>query len=233
MGGVAAKENAIYHVIKELDDIIASSQLKIPPEIELHGVEIIRGKKFWRKVSPNDRIAFFKSCLQVFKGRSRDNLRCFGIVLQKGALEGEDYGEYAFEQMSARFNSYLNREHRKRRGRKANFRHRGLIISDKSRYEETFQNLAADFRVNGTRWSQLANLAEVPLFADSRSSRLIQLADLVSYSLYQRFERNDPQYLGQFMSAFDYNAGRVHGLLHYKKPDTVCDCADCSARTKS
>ena len=35
---------------------------------------------------------------------------------------------------------------------------------------------------------QLRNLADVPLFADSRASRLLQAADLVSYALYRHYD---------------------------------------------
>lgn len=56
------------------------------------------------------------------------------------------------------------------------------MIFDKSTYEETIQNLATDFRTVGHQWNVIANLAEVPLFLDSKASRLIQLADLVAYA---------------------------------------------------
>jgi len=49
-------------------------------------------------------------------------------------------------------------------------------------YKNTLQNLAQGFRESGTRWGKLRNLAEVPLFVDSRMSRIIQLADLVAWA---------------------------------------------------
>lgn len=226
MAGVAVKETAIYHVIRELDELIADSPLSLPPDIELHGVDIVRGKKIWRSFDKDIRIGFMLDCLRIFSGRSRFNMRCFGIVLEKGSLTGEDYGEYAFEQLCSRFNTFLHRENRRTRSS-----HRGLIVCDDSRYEETFQNMATDFRVNGTRWQHLRNLAEVPFFTNSKSTRLIQLADLIAYSLFQRFEREDRRYLNCFNGAFDYYGGHVHGLLHRRNPASPeCDCAYCATR---
>lgn len=142
-----------------------------------------------------------------------------------------DYGEYAFEQLSTRFDRFLRRRnlHKKRR----EYNHRGLMIVDESRYEGLFQNLASDYRVNGTNWGKLNYLAEVPLFADSKATRLIQLADLVSYSLWQRYERDDQQYMKTFMSAFDNEASVYHGLYHRRKNKRPeCKCPACYTRGK-
>ena len=230
MAGVAVKETGLYHVMKELDDLIATSPLNLPPDIELHGVEILRGKKFWRSVAKEDRLSFFKDCLQVFHGPSRSNLRCFAIVVEKGAIR-ENVAEYCYEQISARFNSYLQRLFlRSQRGSKNGYKHRGLLVVDDSRYEALFQNLAREYRVNGTKWGALQNLAEVPLFTASDASRLVQLADLVSYALWQRFERKDAQYFKTFVSAFDYADGVYHGIHHRRLPDTRCECPGCGTR---
>ena len=226
MAGVAVRENAIYHVIRELDEIVASSELGIPPDAELHGVEILRGKKVWRKVSPEDRITFFKRCLGVFQGPSSANLRAFGIIIDKGAQGESEPGEYCYEQMCSRFNLYLQRLYNRASGRHK-YKHRGLIVVDDSKYKGLFESLAADFRVNGTRWGRLPNLAEIPFFAPSHASRLIQLADLVSYSLWQRYERGDRRYVAAMAGAFDYDAGRTHGIHHLTNGNTGCDCPSC------
>lgn len=227
LGAVAIRESGVYHVIRELDEIVASGPLG-DPDLELHGNEIVRGRNAWRRVPSVERVAFLKQCLNVFHGNSRGNLKCFGIVLEKAALRGRDPIELSFEQVCTRFNRYLERLNLRGNNRD---RHRGLMIFDESKYEGVLQNIAAAYRVNGTRWGRLRNLAEVPLFADSRASRLIQLADLVSYSLWQRYERADDQYLSSFISAFDYDAGVYHGLYHQRASvSEPCVCAACATR---
>ena len=89
---------------------------------------------------------------------------------------------------------------------------RGLIIFDKSTYESTIQNLATDFRTVGHTWGVLRNLAEVPLFLDSKASRLIQLADLVAYSLFRKHEKGDERFASIIESRLDQEGGIVHGL---------------------
>jgi hypothetical protein len=227
MAGVAVKETGIYHVIKELDDIVVKSALKLPKDIELHGVEILRGKKFWRSKMPQERVDFFKQCLSVFHGPSKNNLRCFGMVIEKGVDLKQDVAEHCYEQMCSRFNSYLQRLYIRSPKKE---RHRGLLVVDESKYEGLFQNLSAEYRVNGTKWGNLRNLAEIPLFASSEASRLIQLADLVSYALWQRFERKDDQYFKTFVSAFDYADSVYHGIYHKRLNTSVCECPGCATR---
>ena len=41
--------------------------------------------------------------------------------------------------------------------------------------------------------------AEVPVFLDSKASRLIQLADLVAYALFRHHEHNDNRFYLQLM----------------------------------
>ena len=234
MAGVAVRENAIYHVIRELDDKIWSSGLDLPPDVELHGVDIVRGKKLWRRIPTADRITFYKQCLDVFHGPSARNLRCFGMVMEKEAMVGEDIAEHAYEQICSRFNSYLRRLFVQSKSRsRGGYKHHGLLIVDESRYAGLFRNLATEYRVNGAKWGQLQNLAEVPMFAPSHATRLLQLADLVSYALWQRYEREDSQYFKRFVSAFDFYNSVYHGLYHYKKQSTSCECPGCGTRQRS
>lgn len=232
MAGVAVKESGIYHVIKELDDIVAQSPLKIPKDMELHGVEILRGKKFWRSKFPAERIEFYKQCLSVFHGPSKNNLRCFGIIIEKGVDLNQDVAEHCYEQMCSRFNSYLQRLYLRESGPSTRHRHRGLLVVDESKYEGLFQKLSAEYRVNGTKWGNLRNLAEVPLFASSEASRLIQLADMVSYALWQRYERDEDQYFKTFVSAFDYSDSIYHGIYHKRLASSECECPGCATRAR-
>jgi hypothetical protein len=55
-------------------------------------------------------------------------------------------------------------------------------------------------------------LAEVPLFLDSKASRLIQLADLVAYAVFRNYERTDSQFYDVIRDRFDREGGVIHGL---------------------
>ncbi len=226
LGGVCIREDGIFHVIKELDDIVRESVLSLPYDTELHANEILAGRKFWRRIESEARKAFLKTCLEVFSGPSRHNMRTFGIVVEKANIEGDPV-LFAYEQLVTRFNAFLLRDHEHNRKRHGAFKHRGLIIFDSSRYEQELQGVAKEYRINGTRWGQLPFLGEVPLFSDSHASRLIQLADLVAYGLFRRFERNDREFLKVYAESFDRHSHRTHGLYHLTS-DTDCDCPSCT-----
>ena len=114
--------------------------------------------------------------------------------------------EYGFEQLASRFDHYLRRLHNEGNEQ------RGIIIFDKSTYERTIQSLARIFRESGHRWGSLRNFAEVPIFIDSQSSRLIQLADLVAYAIFRNFELGDNQFYKIIANRFDAEGDAIHGL---------------------
>jgi Protein of unknown function (DUF3800) len=58
----------------------------------------------------------------------------------------------------------------------------------------------------------LNNLAEVPLFLDSKASRLIQLADLIAWSTFRNYESNDDQFFSIIKSRIYIANGTTHGL---------------------
>jgi len=89
---------------------------------------------------------------------------------------------------------------------------RGLMILDESTKETTLQRLAIDFRTTGHSYGILRNLVEVPLFVDSRATRLVQLADLVAYATFRFVERNDCRFFDVFKHRFHTVSGIVHGL---------------------
>ena len=226
MAGVAVYETGVFHVIHELDNLLRTELGDAGvEELEFHGNEMLGGRKQWRSIPRKKRERLFEQALRVLIGPSARNLRAFGIIIEKAVLQGDDPVEYAYEQLCSRFDKFLRRIHNRRKQQQ-----RGLLIVDKSRYEDTLQALAQDWRVGGTRWGKLRNLAEVPLFVDSRATRLIQLADLLSYALWRRYEKGEVERLAPIIDAFDREGGVVHGLYHRRLPDTPCDCAACASR---
>ena len=82
--------------------------------------------------------------------------------------------EIAFEDLCSRFDRYPQRL------RATGDRQWGLVILDKSAHKATLQQMSVAFRTLGTSWGVIRNLADSPLFVDSRASRAIQLADHVA-----------------------------------------------------
>ncbi|MDK4700477.1 DUF3800 domain-containing protein [Kingella negevensis] len=79
--------------------------------------------------------------------------------------------------------------------------------------EKAIQLLAREFKNDGHSYGKLRNFAEVPLFLDSQSSRLIQLADLVSHAIYRPFAHDDAVLYDIIKDCFDAHNGYTHGLF--------------------
>lgn len=227
MSGVCVAENAIRHLITELDETVSETLgLADSTAMELHGSPLWGGRGEWRKIPPDSRKTLLAKALQTVNGPSRYNIRLFGAAVGKVAVSPEDPVEHAYEQLVTRFDKFLTRVGNRPKAT----RQRGLIVVDKSRYEDTLQAMAQQHRRDGTSWGKLRNLSEVPLFVDSRASRLIQLADLVSYALWRRYEYGDVSLITPIVTKFDSKGGIYHGLYH-KTPDrNLCDCAACASR---
>ena len=183
----------------------------------------------WKSIKRSRRIDMMKEALSVLTGAARTAV-AFGIVVDKQSISPTDPVEYAFEEICNRFNRFLSRNFKSRGGRNED-KQKGLVVMDESQYEQPLQALARDFRVSGTRWGELRNMAEVPLFVDSRASRLVQLADLLAFALWRKYEKSDSTFFDPIVSRFDANGGVIHGLVHYKAFNETCYCPACMSRS--
>jgi len=129
--------------------------------------------------------------------------------------------EFAFEQLINRFDRMLGRLHQ------AGDTQRGLIVLDKTSYETSLQGLSLTFKTSGHRWGRVRNMAETPLFVDSRATRLIQAADLIAYALRRYYNRGEARYFDIIKDRIDAEGGVVHGLTHYRPAGERCVCFAC------
>jgi hypothetical protein len=107
---------------------------------------------------------------------------------------------------------------------------RGLMIFDRASYEKELQLLMDEFRSYGTRVAQVFNIAEVPLFTDSDATRMLQVADFVSFAIFRRYESRDSSYFDRVAHRFDQHDGVVHGLAHISSGASTCMCPACVTR---
>jgi hypothetical protein len=225
LGGISVFERGLFHQIKSADDCVASFQLGDPHDIELHGSAMYQGRDGIRR-SVRDRTARERMIIRALATLGgHASIRLFAIIVDKVAISPRDPVAFAFEEICNRFNLFLTRMNDRR-----NDDQRGLIVMDESRHEKPLQMLARKFRIDGARWGHFRNLAEVPLFVDSRSSRLIQLADLVAWSSFRKYEMKDGRFFDPHIRMFDADGGVVHGLLHYRSRIEDCYCPACYSR---
>ena len=212
LAGLSIYERQGYWLSQELDKIAARFNPAEPQSIELHGSPMLQGREEWKAFTYNSRLEAMNDALSMF-AKSHPSNRLFAAIVSKSKISPQDPIEYAFEQVCSRFDQYLMRLHHK------NDTQRGVIICDRTTVEneKSLQALKMNFREVGHRWGILRNLSEVPLFIDSRASRLIQLADLIAYTLSRHFERSDSRLYDIISSRFDESDGRIHGLYHLPK----------------
>ncbi|MBI5153659.1 DUF3800 domain-containing protein [Candidatus Poribacteria bacterium] len=229
LGGVAIYEAQIFHLARQLDLLAERIDPAAPQDVEFHGAPMLAGKKdIWRTVAKAERVEHMMAAYRLLAA-AHPTVVLFGAAVHKASCFPDDPFEYAFEQLANRFDLLLRRKFLKGHNQK------GLLIVDEDAYERRFQKLAIDFRTRGHRWGVLRGMVEVPLFVDSRASRLVQLADLVSYSLFRYYQGGDHRFLGIIQQRFDSLAGVVHGLVHFapKGDHAVCPCPACARRRGS
>jgi hypothetical protein len=163
------------------------------------------GKGAWRRVERDVRHAAIKRALEVGVGANRD-ARVFAAVIERDSCGGRDAVNLAFEELCRRFDLYLAAMHRR------GDTQRGIMIFDKCSTENRIQELARTFKYTGHAQGMIRNYAEVPLFLDSKASRLIQLADLVAYAFFRAYEFGDNQFLDVFRHKIHRHAGQQYGL---------------------
>ncbi len=232
LAGIAIFERQAYWLQTGLDRLAETLARRLggmdPSRLEFHGNPIRSGRGLWRELGREEQRSVIVDALLTARAL-RGEWELFGVVVDKSALcanEPTDPTEYAFAQVCSRFDQFLARLRRKRKNQ------RGLIILDKSSQETRLQTLATEFRTFGHRWGVTRNLVDVPLFVDSRATRLIQYADLVSYALWRKFEHDDPEFFDAISDFFDREDGIVHGLHHYRnRQDGYCDCPGCVSRS--
>lgn len=211
LAGVAVFERKTHWIEQELNLIAARFSAEAPHDIELHGSPMRSGKDVWKEHSRDARTQAMLDALGVVRSQHGRNstqaVRLFGAVIKKSAVSGQDPVDLAFAQLSNRFDLFLQRLYRKHDDAQ-----RGIMLFDKASTEKRIQTLAREFKYAGHKWGTTRNYAEVPVFLDSRASRLIQLADLVAFALYRFYEHNDNTYYQVIARCFDSEGGVEHGL---------------------
>jgi len=228
LGGLSVYEAQTHWFTQELDKLAESIDPNAPQGVEFHASEIFsRRSPPWNGMSREEAQGIICSVLNIL-ANSYDSAVAFACAIHKQSYPNDDPVELAFEDLCSRFDMHLSKL------RDAGDRQRGLLILDKSSQETTLQNMAREFRVLGTRWGVVLNLADTPFFVDSKASRLVQMADHVAYATFRRYESKDTKYFDIIAQKF-YRGddGIVHGLAHKAPQDPHCMCIACLSRKRS
>lgn len=254
LGGMAIHEDDAAQLQTDLDQLVIRHLGKVPlnlEEYELHAAELRNAKKpkmtgranqpssVWSFEDRQMRLDLLDEAYKVVTEFEPSNQLCpptfFGVVLDRDFHQDwsvQEREQFAYEVLLNKFDVML-----KILRVDMGLPNKGLVIHDRRVIaERDIQSWTAGWRLAAGRVGQVRNLADVPLFADSRASRLLQVADLVAYSLYRRYDpdRLETKHFQVLWSTFEEGSRELHGCVHYTPNfgSGSCLCEPCSARMK-
>ncbi len=227
LGGLCVPEQSIRWITYELEKLAQDIYPENRRLVEFHASEIFGGRgDIWGRIRDReDRVNIIKNVLNVLQ-EAHASTAVFACAIHKDSYPNEDLIQMAFEDVSSRFDRYLQRV-----SSETGYQHKGLIVIDKGSHENSLQKLAQSFREEGNRWgNQLRTICEVPMFVDSKASRVIQLADHIAYAVFRRYNARDLNYFDCIEGRFDRKNGVIHGLAHKQHHNPHCTCPACLTR---
>jgi len=251
LSGIAVHENDVWYLQRALHRQVAAAlrpHSLDPTRYEIHAKELrasdaelqakpAKGKNRakpaspWLDVPARDRRDLLSNAFRSlcnFRGRdARFPFRAFGAVVQSTYANKE---ERAYELVLNKFDEMLGRIYHQHGGE----RQRGLVLHDvRQKEEQGIQAWTALWRERAGNVGQINNIVDVPVFLDSRASRVIQAADLVSYALWRYYGPTiEERFLRPMWRLFDEDKGQMHGLIHVtpKFARKECPCPPCQNR---
>lgn len=250
LGALAIHEDDAPLLQRRLDDLVVTHLGRVPvnlEEYELHAGEMRNAKKpkasatgrasIWSQIPRTDRLnllnAAYHTIADFEPSDPAQSPALFGVVLDSRFHAADvplKREQFAYEVLLNKFDVML-----KDLRLNANKPNRGLVVHDRRVVaEQDIQSWTTGWRAAAGDVGQLRNLADVPLFTDSRATRLLQVADLVSYSLFRRYNpvRADDSYLKVLWDRFHRSGDRLHGCVHYTPRFGAgsCACEACQSR---
>lgn len=236
LAGIAIAEGDAWHLQNRLTDTLgrALPAGNDPNHFELHAAEIkspsnLRRPSRWQTIPVNTRFRVLHrtyESLASFRPSDPDYpVSLFGAVVDRRL---PNYTARAYEEVLHKFDEML-----RRRGGQLGQRLTGLAIHDRHAIERDLQRAAETWRHIAGRMGTLHHLADVPLFADSDASRLIQAADFVTWALWRCYglPQSDRRWIDRLWGMFDADGGTMHGLIHASREFVQgCGCPPCASR---
>ena len=155
---------------------------------ELHGSPMFSGRDGWKlAASVPERVQAVVDSLDLLD-HEHGKIPIFISVIEKSLFSDRSkIIPTAFKDIAFAFDSFLKNIYYKNQSQKQ----RGIMIFDNSTSERMIQDLSYTYKHIGKGDDKLRNFAEVPMFIDSKASRIIQLADLVAYWIYRYYQSKD------------------------------------------
>ncbi|MHB1469463.1 MAG: DUF3800 domain-containing protein [Solirubrobacteraceae bacterium] len=225
VAGIAVHEDAVRPLAgainNTLNQFISISQART---LEIHGSPMRGGRQGWQAVAVKKRHALVYALLELIASyhhpSSGSSAEIFVVAVDRNHSQSPfetAYGEFLFM-----FDEYL------RQGRRQGEPHNGVLIADRGKYERMLEAWVEVARGRYRRPQQddrrLYALAETPFFVDSKSTRLMQLADLVAHSVFRGYNFDDWSRARTLVPTL---TGDGAARLLHLTGDGACECPGC------
>lgn len=246
VGGIAVHETDVRNLESTLEVVIDSYLKPLglnPADFELHAGEIrspsgpraARGNykaqpaSPWNAVPPPIRAAVLNDTydqIVAFTPADADHPPAiFASIIDQRHNQFRRREERSYQHVLHRFDEFL--------GRRSTAEHpqTGIVIHDTRTTEERhIQDRARAWR---TGTGKLANLIQTPLFADSKSNRVLQVADFVTYALWRYYSQAaDDQWSSKLWPMAATDGTVLSGTIHLTPDQRTgkCTCPPCTSR---
>jgi hypothetical protein len=228
LAGVAVHEKRPYFMQKEFDELQQQLFPGSADPIEFHASAIRNGKGApWDSMDRKDREKVLVRAYEKIAATA-DNVYVFAVIMEKASFAGSDPIQKTCEELAGHFDAFL--EFLETRTGIGSDKERGLMVFDESNHQKTLHALLAQFRTTGASFGRIRHLAEIPMFTDSRLTRMLQIADLVAYAAFRRYEHSDAKYFDMILHKFHQTGGKLHSLVHLNRNHDNCFCPGCMSR---
>lgn len=227
LGAVAVFERTAYFLSKTLDDVEKKWFPGAPDRIEFHASHMRNGHgEPWHSLGrTKSKEVLLDVCNAITSDTHERGMYFFGIAVHKKSFPHDDPVEKAFHELCGHFDAFLTMNNLVTSGK-----NRGLMILDSSRYRGHLDKLLIDYRTKGAKFGKVKNFADAPAFADSKTTRLLQVADIVSNGIYRRYEHSDATIFDKILPRFHRENTKLHGLMHLVANWKSCLCPSCLSR---
>lgn len=187
-------------------------------QCELHGSPMHSGRDGWKHAgTPAQRVQAVTDAIHLLNNKQykHSRLLVFASVIEKNQMDKSEIIPTAFRDIAFAFDRSLRHMYQKYENAQ-----RGMILFDKSSSERMIQDLSYTAKHIGRDNDKLRNFAEVPVFIDSKVSRLIQLADLIAYWIYRYYQSLDNRGFNMIEPHIWASDGEKLGLIEHISEET-------------
>lgn len=248
VGGLAVPEQDAWHLQQKVESFLLR---RLSPlglngqDFELHANPLYAGAHEWAVLQERSvRSQILRAAFATLRNYSPIDpslpVVCFAAAVDKEKQPNRAEREkWAYELVLKKFDDMLRRINRI-----TAMPQRGLVIHDQRvvnlggrariTAEQQIVSWTTDWREAAGRLGPLRHFADIPLFADSKATRLLQLADLVCWATWRQYGLNPPdqRWLRTLWPLMDHSGPNVHGMIHMSRQYALgsCQCPPCRTR---